>query len=72
MNAVLNGREVDAAALCKEIERRCPGVMAWFGSYTFHWWAMVWVGRWRLVEASTPRELLTKIQAGRSAPPAGR
>ncbi|MGP4023629.1 hypothetical protein [Actinomadura sp. 3N407] len=71
MSAVVNGREVDAAALCKEIERRCPGVMAWFGTHTFRWWALMWWGSWRLVEASTPKDLLTAIESARSRRPAG-
>lgn len=72
MSAVVNGRQVDAAALCKEIERRCPGVVAWFGTHTFRWWALVWCGTWRLVEASTPRDLLIAIETARSRRPFGR
>lgn len=69
MSAVVHGREADTAAVCREIERRCPGVVVWFGTHTFRWWALVWSGTWRLVEASTPDDLLATVHAVQSRRP---
>jgi hypothetical protein len=44
-----------------EIERRFPGVFVWFGGQTWHWWGLVWCGRWRLVEALTAEELVVAL-----------
>ncbi|RFS86019.1 hypothetical protein D0T12_05140 [Actinomadura spongiicola] len=46
-----------------ELERRFPGVSAWWGEFTGRWWAVTrdWTGRYRLVEASTPGELAVLI-----------
>ncbi|RKS68347.1 hypothetical protein BZB76_6610 [Actinomadura pelletieri DSM 43383] len=46
-----------------ELERRFPGVSAWWGEFTGRWWAVTrdGTGQYRLVEASTPEELAVLI-----------
>lgn len=66
---VMDGRTIDTVAIRREIERRFPGVTAWYGTHTCRWWAVVWCGRWRLVEAATPRALVGAIEAALSRRP---
>lgn len=54
------------------IERRCPGMVAWFWTYTFRRWALVWAGTWRLVDAPTSQVLVTAIQHAPARRPASR
>ncbi|GAA2129256.1 hypothetical protein [Actinomadura napierensis] len=65
MTSAVDGRALDVRAVRLEIERRYPGVTVWFGETTFRWWAMVWCGTWRLLEASTPRGLVGAIESAR-------
>jgi hypothetical protein len=44
-----------------ELARYFPHAVVWYGHSTRNWWAMVWCGRWRLVEASSPYELAQAI-----------
>ncbi|MFD0902512.1 hypothetical protein [Actinomadura sediminis] len=62
MSVVVDGRLVDTVAIRREIERRFPGVVAWYGEHTCRWWAVVWCGQWRLLEAPTPRALVGAIE----------
>ena len=43
----------------RDLERLFPGVIAWFGRHTGHWWAMLGD---RLLEAGSPRELADMIR----------
>ncbi|MQY06482.1 hypothetical protein [Actinomadura macrotermitis] len=52
----------------QEIARRYPGAKSWYGTHTGNWWALVWGGRWRLVEAPTPAELAQAIEKARGWP----
>jgi hypothetical protein len=54
------------------IERQFPGVLAWYGVYTERWWALLWGGRWQLLEAATSDQLAQKIEAARRWPSAPR
>jgi hypothetical protein len=42
--------------------------VVWFGPSTRHWWAMIWCGRWRLVEAHSPTELAEAIDGALTWP----
>lgn len=53
---------VDPDQIRQELESLFPGVTAWFGEYTGHWWALL---GGRLVEARDPLTLAERI---RSAP----
>lgn len=51
----------EIAAAVARLRAQFPGVSVWFGIHTWHWWAMVECGGWRLVEALTPDELAEAI-----------
>lgn len=51
-----------------ELQRRFPEVSVWFGAWTGHWWALVFCGYWRLVEAWSPGELGRAIEDASSWP----
>ncbi|NVI86943.1 hypothetical protein [Actinomadura sp. BRA 177] len=59
---------LDPDQIRRDLEAAFPGVRAWFGEYTGHWWALV---NDRLVEADTPRQLAGKVREalGREARP---
>ncbi|MFB4304625.1 hypothetical protein [Actinomadura sp. GTD37] len=61
---------LDPDQIRRELEAAFPGVRAWLGDYTGHWWALV---NDRLVEADTPRLLADKVRevlaVQRAAPP---
>ncbi|WP_121433973.1 hypothetical protein [Actinomadura pelletieri] len=54
----------DRARVAAEVKRRY-GALAWYGTYTGRWWAMV--DGARLVEADDPRRLVQEIMAARRA-----
>ncbi|QFG21236.1 hypothetical protein [Actinomadura sp. WMMB 499] len=66
MSVVVDGLLVDTVAIRREIERRFPGVVPWYGEHTRRWWAVVWCGRWVLLEAPTPRALVGAIEVAAS------
>lgn len=67
--AVRSGRtDVRTEQVRRELERLFPGVIAWFGRCTGHWWAMLGD---RLLEADSPRQLADEIRAGLAVRPAG-
>jgi len=43
------------------LARRFPNTVVWFGESTRQWWALVWCGRWHLVEAVAPEQLTRAI-----------
>lgn len=49
----------DPDLIRRELEASFPGVRAWLGEYTGHWWALA---NGRLVEAATPRLLADKVR----------
>ncbi|WP_433475829.1 hypothetical protein ACQPZP_01615 [Spirillospora sp. CA-142024] len=49
---------LDPDEIRRELEAAFPGVRAWLGDYTGHWWALA---NDRLVEADTPRQLADRI-----------
>jgi hypothetical protein len=51
---------LDPDQIRRDLEAAFPGVRAWLGEYTGHWWALV---NDRLVEAVTPRLLADEIRA---------
>ena len=54
--------EAKARSAVHEIEQAVPGVTAWYGEATEHWWALVWLPEGaRLLEAINPRELRDAI-----------
>lgn len=54
--------EVSRRPVAAQIERDFSGVVAWYGTATEAWWAMVRVrGGLRLVEAAGPSELREAI-----------
>lgn len=54
--------EVPGRPVAAQIEREFPGVVAWYGTATGAWWAMVRVRQdVRLVEALSPGELREAI-----------
>ncbi|URM97275.1 hypothetical protein LUW76_24590 [Actinomadura madurae] len=50
---------LDPDQIRRELEAAFPGVRAWLGEYTGHWWALA---NDRLVEADTPRQLADRIR----------
>jgi hypothetical protein len=61
MNAGAAAGPDQIAAAVAELQGRFPGTAVWFGVHTWHWWALVQCGEWRLVEALTPSELAHAI-----------
>jgi hypothetical protein len=54
--------EISRRPVAAQIEREFSGVVAWYGTVTQAWWAMVRVrGGHRLVEAKGPSELREAI-----------
>ncbi|MEU4824614.1 hypothetical protein AB0H37_22325 [Actinomadura sp. NPDC023710] len=54
--------EISRRPVAAQIEREFSGVVAWYGTATEAWWAMVRVrGGLRLVEAAGPSELREAI-----------
>jgi len=46
--------------IAQSLAEQFPGIHAWYGQHTHHWWALVEAKGWRnaqLVEATTPGEL---------------
>ena len=53
--------ETDVQVAVAVLARRFPNTVVWFGESTRQWWALVWCGRWNLVEAVAPKELTRAI-----------
>ncbi|NVI89945.1 hypothetical protein [Actinomadura sp. BRA 177] len=51
---------MDTDQVRRDLEYLFPGVIAWFGRHTGHWWAMLGD---RLLEADTSRQLADRIRA---------
>jgi hypothetical protein len=61
--------EMSPRPVAAQIEREFSGVVAWYGTATEAWWAMVRVGGGlRLVEAVSPSELREAIVNARGWP----
>jgi hypothetical protein len=57
-----NVRAIPSQVSAAVLERRFPGVVAWYGRSTRRWWAMVSAGGTdRLIEAASPDELAAAI-----------
>lgn len=56
------------AATAARIARQFPGSSVWYGETTKRWWAVVPCldGRFRLVEAVDPEDLIQAIKAAQS------
>ncbi|OLT13239.1 hypothetical protein BJF79_20990 [Actinomadura sp. CNU-125] len=63
MTAARAAVEADPGRVAAEVARRFPGTSAWLGGSTGRWWALARdrTGADRLVEASTPGELVRRL-----------
>ncbi|GAA1786252.1 hypothetical protein [Actinomadura chokoriensis] len=74
MTAPWIAAEVDPDRVVAELAKRFPGISAWLGEFTGHWWAVALdrMGSSQLVEAATPAALakrLDEIGARQFSPP---